>query len=287
MLSSISESISALLTPETVKIGIRVIIIIFLGIPLIKIISQVIGRSLRKKHSQQTVMLVRKGILYLGLAIVFITLLNEFGFKLSVFLGALGIFGVAIGFASQTSVSNIISGLFLITEKPFEIGDIVQVGSTTGMILSIDLLSIKIRTFDNRFVRIPNETIIKTETINISRFPIRRLDLDVGIAYKEDIRKVIGILQDIASRNQYVLQEPEPMIFFNNFGDSALEIRFAIWFQKSDIMNIRKSILIDIKERFDAEGIEIPFPHLSLYTGEVTKPMPVQIVKPDGESKPG
>jgi small-conductance mechanosensitive channel len=287
MLTTISETISRYLTPEVIRTGIRVIIIIFIGLPLVKIISRSVGRTIgKKKDSLQTEMIVTKGILYAGLALIFVALLNEFGFRISVLLGALGIFGIAIGFASQTSVSNIISGLFLITERPCEIGDMVQIGSTTGIVLSIDILSTKLRTFDNRFIRIPNETILKTEMINISRFPIRRMDLDIGVAYKEDIRRVMAILKDIAGKNPYCLEEPAPRIFLNEFGNSSINIRFSIWFEKSDWLNLRTSIKLEIKERFDAEGIEIPFPHISLYTGEATKPMPLKITDSERESKP-
>lgn len=256
---------------------IRIAAIIVIGFPLIKIISSSVAKAVKKKHSLQTVMLVRKSIFYAGLGIIIVSLLNELGFNLSAILGALGIFGLAIGFASQTSVSNIISGIFLLSERPFEMGDVIQIGGTVGSVLSIDLLSVKLRTFDNRFIRIPNETIIKSETINITRFPIRRMDLEIGVAYKEDIKSVITILKELAANNPYCLEEPEPVVFFNEFGDSALVIKFNIWFEKSDVINLKRTIMEDIKIRFDAEGIEIPFPHISVYTGEVTEPFPVSI----------
>ena len=116
-----------------------------------------------------------------------VSALRELGFKLSVLLGAAGVLTVAVGFASQTSASNIISGLFLLGERPFSVGDVIRVGSTTGEVLSIDLLSAKLRTFENLFVRIPNETLIKSEVTNLSRLPVRRLDLKIGIAYKEEV----------------------------------------------------------------------------------------------------
>ena len=197
---------------------------------------------------------------------------------MSALLGAAGIIGIALGFASQTSVSNIISGLFLIGEKPFTVGDLVKVGDKQGTILSIDLLSIKLRTFDNQFIRIPNENLIKTEVINITRFPIRRLDLMVGVAYKEDIKNVISVLKDIADKNPLVLDEPEPFIMFQEFGDSSLNIKFGIWVTKEQYWELKKKILIEIKERFDSENIEIPFPHRTLYTGSVTDPLPIRLV---------
>ncbi|MBW6515024.1 MAG: mechanosensitive ion channel family protein [Candidatus Cloacimonetes bacterium] len=286
-MSSIIETIASWLTPENLRIVIKIAIIVFIGIPLVKIIANSLGRSVgRRKSSLQSEMLIRKTIYYLGLTIIFVTLLNIFGFNISVLLGAIGIFGVALGFASQTSVSNIISGIFLITEKPIEIGDVVQIGTTVGIVLSVDLLSVKLRTFDNRFVRIPNESIIKTEMVNITRFPIRRLDLDIGVAYKEDIARVISILKDLAAKNPYCLEEPEPMIFLNNFGNSSIDIRFALWFEKKDLINLRSSIMLAIKERFDAEGIEIPFPHITVYTGEEAKPYPIKLTEGDKSSKP-
>src|SRR5699024_2454555 len=118
------------------------------------------------------------------------------GISLAPLLGAAGIAGVALGFASQTSVSNIISGLFLIAESPFKVDDIITVKSTTGVVLSIDILLVKLRTFDNQYVRIPNETLIKTEVTNITRFPIRRLNTTISVAYKEDIGQVREILME-------------------------------------------------------------------------------------------
>jgi len=207
------------------------------------------------------------------------------GFKLTALLGAAGIAGIAIGFASQTSVSNIISGLFLISEKPFTVGDIVKVGDTKGTILSIDLLSVKLRTFDNQFIRIPNESLIKNQVTNITRFPIRRLDINVGVAYKENVGKVREVLLDIASKEPLCLDEPEPLVRFLNFGDSALEFLFAVWCVKDDYLKLNTKMMQQIKERFDAENIEIPFPHRSLYTGSVTEPFPIRIVNGQGEVK--
>jgi len=173
----------------------------------------------------------------------------------------------------------------LISEKPFAVGDIIQVGTTKGIILSIDLLSIKLRTFDNHLIRIPNEVIIKNEVRNISRFPIRRLDIELGVAYKENIQKVRDVLLDIADKEPLCLDEPEPDVRFQNFGDSALEFLYAVWCVREDYLKLKKKIMQQIKERFDEEGIEIPFPHRTLYTGSVTEPFPIRIVNEKSEDK--
>jgi len=274
-----------LLTKGTITAVIRIAALVVIGFPLLTFVSAITGRAVKKRFTPQASMLVRKGIFYTGSVLLLVSILYQMGFKLTALLGAAGIAGIAIGFASQTSVSNIISGLFLISEKPFTVGDIVKVGDTKGTILSIDLLSVKLRTFDNQFIRIPNESLIKNQVTNITRFPIRRLDINVGVAYKENVGKVREVLLDIASKEPLCLDEPEPLVRFLNFGDSALEFLFAVWCVKEDYLKLNTKMMQQIKERFDAENIEIPFPHRSLYTGSVTKPFPIRIVKEQHEDK--
>jgi small-conductance mechanosensitive channel len=260
------------------KVAVRVAMLIGLGFPGVIFASSAAARAAKKKLSAQGAMLLRKGIFYVGTTIIILQVLHQLNFQLGALLGAAGIVGIALGFASQTSVSNIISGLFLISEHPFEVGDQIRVGDTTGIVLSIDLLSVKLRTFDNQLVRLPNENLIKTQVNNLTHFPIRRLDINVSVAYKEDVNLVKGILLDIARDHPHILDEPEPLVLFQNFGDSALEFLFAVWSVKEDYIVLKKTVRESIKERFDAAGIEIPFPHRSLYAGTDTAPFPIRIV---------
>ncbi len=257
----------------------NVLVLLVVVAPLIVLLASVVGRGVRKRLSAQSAMLVRKGILYVGLGGVFMSILYQMGFELTALLGAAGIVGIAIGFASQTSVSNVISGLFLISEKPFAVDDIINVSGRVGVVLSIDLLSIKLRTFDNQLVRIPNETIIKTEVVNITRFPIRRLDIKLRVAYETPVQKIREVLAEIASRNNYCLDEPEPLILFTDFGDSGLEFLYGVWFAKADFLLLRNSIMEEIKERFDAEGIRMALSRRTLYFGKDTDPLPVRMTE--------
>jgi small-conductance mechanosensitive channel len=278
MFASIWMEITTFFTPERFRTLVVVIVVILAGIVAIKVLNTITGRVTRRYLSQQYKMLIRKGIRYTGSVILLFIVLHLLGVKITALLGAAGIVGIAIGFASQTSMSNLISGLFMISEKPFEIGDVIRMGSTAGIVLSIDLLSVKIKTFDNQYIRIPNEKLLGSELTNVTRFPIRRLDINLGVAYKTDIDHLKSVLREIAAANPYCLDEPEPLIVFNNFGDSALEFLFGLWFYKTDYLNLKNSVMQEIKERFDGEGIEIPFPHLSVYTGSVTDPMPIRLV---------
>jgi len=224
-------------------------------------------------------------VYYGGCVILILSLLTELGFKVGTILGAAGVAGVAIGFAAQTSLSNLISGIFLVWEKPFQVDDVIKTSNgTMGAVMAIDLLSTKIRTFDNTLVRIPNEVLIKSEVTTITRFSIRRMDIPVGVAYKEDVDRVMRVMKEVADANPFCLDEPEPFILFKGFGDSSLDFTLGLWFAKTDYVALRNSILPELFNRFRAENIEIPFPHITLYTGSETDPFPIQSVNTLHES---
>ena len=271
-------NIAEFFSADRIAAFVRFSILLFVGLPLVYALSKWANRYATKRISAQQGMIFGKMVKYIGLVIILFSALNEFGFQLTHLFAAAGIAGIAIGFASQTSVSNIISGLFLIAEQPFVVNDVITVSGVTGQVLSIDFLSIKLRTFDNKFVRIPNETIVKSEVTNITHFPIRRVEINVGVAYKEDIGRVRQILLDLAHENPLCLMEPEPIVIIQGFGNSSIDIFFGAWAVKEDFLALKNSITEDIRKRFDAEGIEIPFPHVSLYTGAASQPFPVQVV---------
>ncbi len=257
---------------------VRASLLIFFGWLLALISSKGVRRLLQKHADDHYLQLWQRGAFYLVLTLFLISALHELGFDLGILLGAAGIFTVALGFASQTAASNLISGLFLLFEKPYKLGDIIRVGSTTGEVLSIDLLSLKLRTFDNLYVRIPNETLIKSETTTITKFPIRRLDIQLGVAYKENIERVRDALARVAHANPLCLEEPKPLFIFQEFGESSLNMQFSVWAKRESFLDLKNSIHEEIKAEFDAIGIEIPFPHRTLYAGSETEPFPVRII---------
>lgn len=258
---------------------IRAGFILLIGMILARILAASLYRLILGRMGIHTATTMRRVLFYLLTAIVIMTALRELGFSLGVLLGAAGVLSVALGFASQTSASNLISGLFLVAEKPFEIGDIIKVDNYTGEVLSIDLLSVKLRTFDNLFVRVPNEVLIKTEITNLTRFPIRRLDIQIGIAYKEDIEKAREVLIKTADDYPLSLDQPRPLVIFQGFGDSSLNLQFSVWTTRENFLELRNTIPERLRKAFAEAGIEIPFPHRSLYAGSETAPFPVRVVE--------
>lgn len=270
--------LETLLTPQRLMALAKAGGTLLAGVAVARLASAGVGKLVAARASAHEVLLVKRLTFYTLGALVVVSALSQLGINLSVLLGAAGILTVALGFASQTSASNLISGLFLMAERPFVVGDWLMIDGAAGEVLSIDLLSVKVRLLNNTLLRIPNENLIKEKLLNLTHFPIRRIDIEVGVAYKEDIKRVRAVLFEVADLNPDVLDEPKPQFFFEGYGDSALELRLGVWTRKENFINLRNEMRIEIKEAFDREGIEIPFPHRTLYTGSVTDPFPVRMV---------
>ncbi|BCA94458.1 mechanosensitive ion channel protein MscS [Legionella antarctica] len=232
--------------------------LICFGYFISKRLSILSERVLSKRFTRHQTMLIRRFVFYSIFAVFVITSLQHLGFQLSVLLGAAGVFTVAISFASQTAASNLISGIFLLFEQPFKVGDTVEVKGITGVIDSIDLLSTKLKTFDNRLVRIPNEALIKSEITNLSYFLTRRLDIIVAVAYDCNITQVKSMLMGIAEQSEHVLKDPVPNVTINSFANSAVELKFMVWVHTSQVSIARNLLQETIKQQFDSAGIETP-----------------------------
>jgi small-conductance mechanosensitive channel len=269
----------ALAGSDVLGVWVRAILLILGGLLLARAARFTVRRAfVRTLTAQQRVMLER-ALAYTILALFVVSALRQLGFNLGVLVGAAGIVTVAIGFASQTSASNLISGLFLTLENAVAVGDVIRVEGVTGEVLSVDLLSTKVRTFDNLLVRIPNETMVKTQITNLNRFPIRRVDLQVGVAYKQDLEQVQRVLFEVADTNPLSLEEPAPLLIAQGFGESSINYQFSVWAKSENFLELRNGMQRQIKEAFDAHGIEIPFPHRTLFTGTVSEPFPVRVVE--------
>ncbi|MFA7543944.1 MAG: mechanosensitive ion channel family protein, partial [Candidatus Cloacimonadaceae bacterium] len=261
---SITNLFVSYVSMDRLSLFVRVLLMLGLGIPVLRLLRRLFKRVIDGKLSAQAEMLLNRFVSYALSLILIAMILNEFGFKISALLGAAGVLGIAIGFASQTSVSNIISGIFLISEKPFQVGDIVQVEETVGTVISVDLLSIKLKTFDNRFVRLPNENMIKTEVINLTKYDIRRAQIRLRVALDTDLEKLIAVLKDEAVRLPEALGTPAPLVLLDGIKENGIDILYGIWTSTSNVINMQTQMIIALKKRFATEGIAFATPIISL-----------------------
>ena len=186
--------------------------------------------------------------------------LRSVGVDLVGILGAAGVAGVAIGFASQTALSNLISGIFLITERSFSIGDYVRVGDHEGTVESLNLLSIYIRQADNALIRIPCESIIKNAVVNFTHNGLRRCDFEVGVDYSTDLAKVQEVVLRVVNELKFLPDGPAPAVQFLGFADSALTVKLGIWCNAADYHHCRYTFAKALMSAFGQAGISIPFP---------------------------
>ncbi len=276
------NSLGQRLSGEQGSLYLGVALKLVVGFILARIIHSLIIRGFAKRTHPQHLMLLRRSISYGIFSIFLFSALQDLNAS-TWLLGAAGLITIAIGFASQTSVSNLISGLFLIGEKAIEIGELIEVEGIRGEVLSVDLLSTKLRTIDNLLVRVPNEVMVKSKIINITRFPIRRIDLDIGVDYKDNLKQVKELFAKLADNNPLALEEPRPLFLVKNFGDSAIELQFSVWTLHANFLELKSNLLMEIKEAFEKEGISIPFPQVTFHATEALTPfedvIPIKDVK--------
>ena len=258
------------------------IILSIIGFVIARLVSNAFIRTIGVRFNAHQSLVWGRGIFYFIFLIFVMTSLKEAGFKLSVFLGAAGILTVALGFASQTSASNLISGLFLIGEGSFEVGDTIQMtlirGHTVeGEVISIDLLSVKLLTQDNVYVRVPNEQLIRAPVYNLSKFPILRIPITLAINFHEDIIKVREVLLDVANKYPLVLADPKPAVTVTAFRESSIELLFAIWCHQDNFLQVRDEMQERIRNGFVDNQIEIPVPKM----GFVDRPAAMQPLSDD------
>lgn len=261
-LGNLSNTISELFENFEFATIIRVTIYVALGIVITLYVSRIVGRVSEKHISAHHSQLLRRLTFYICLLFTIILPLKASGIDITGLLAAAGIAAgfitAAIAFASQTSISNFLSGVFLIAEKPFVVGDYVSVDDTLGEVLSIDLLSVKIRTKDNILVRIPNEMLLKSKFRNVSRFPIRRCDIKLRVSFTEDLQKLKIILMDTAKQNPLCLVSPPPELTFIEFGDSAILLQFSVWCKQVSFNLFQTNIQMEIQAALTAHNIELP-----------------------------
>ncbi len=238
---------------------------LMIGYLLAKTTGRAIQRALGHRLDAHQVDLFRRFSFYGILLLSILTGLNEAGINLSVLIGAAGVASVAIGFASQTTMSNLISGVFMLLERPFVVGDTIKVGQTVGEVNSIGLLSTLLRTPENMMVRIPNETLMKSEITNVTRYPLRRLELVMGISYADGISDVQKTLMECLSELVVIRKSPAPEFAFKAFSDNAIQVSVAFWVERERAVEALTLAADGIKRGLKAANIDMPLPQRSLY----------------------
>ena len=240
------------------------------------ILSRILSRILSKHMAPQAAALVMKIIRIGGWGFIIVETFSILGFNIITVLGAASIVGVAVGFASQASLSNIISGLFLVGERQINLGDTIDIQGIRGSVDAINLLSVQLRMPDNTLVRVPNEMIIKTPVSNLTRYDTRRCDIELSVDYKTSFDHLLEVIHRLLDENPMCLDDPAPTILFTGFGNSSIDFKIGAWCKTENFQDFRMNLAKSIKRELDKEGISMPFPIRSV---ETRRPIKVSIVQ--------
>jgi small conductance mechanosensitive channel len=205
--------------------------------------------------------------------VAFIISLDLLGINVVPFIAGAGVAGVAIGFAAKDTLSNLIAGVLLIIDRPFEVGDRIEIWSapagsaTWGDVIDIGLRATKIKTTDNIVIIIPNNEIMLRDIINYTIISENiRVRINIGIAYDADLQKAKKAILQVARATEWVADDPPPKVVVKNFGESSVDLQLRVWIHDARRrMDTISDITDKVKEAFDSEGIEIPYPKRDIY----------------------
>jgi small-conductance mechanosensitive channel len=228
-------------------------------------------RSFKDKISKDVGETFLKFFYYGSIIIVFISSLKLIGLDPSGFLLAGGITGIVLGFASQNIVGNLISGIFLMIEKPIKIGDQVEISGTMGFVTDIRIISTLIRTYDGLLVRIPNQQVFTTNITNLVGYPVRRFEFTLGIRYSDDADLAIELIKDLIDKEPFALLNPAPTVFVSDLGENSVKILIRIWAPMSEWFALKSTLPWAIKKTLEENGIEIQIPQRMVYLHNVTE----------------
>lgn len=256
-------------TALALSIGLRIagaLLVFLIGLRIAKWISGLAERGLTRAQVEPTaVMFLRKVAYVLLLVVLVLAVLQVVGVPMTSMIAVLGAAGLAIGLALKDSLSNIASGVMLVTLKPFRVGDIVTVGGETGKVESVSIFQTCLRGADNQVIVLPNSLVTTDSIINLTPDTMRRVELTIGIGYTDDIELARTEALKIVHADERVLAEPPPDVVVYGLGDNSVDLGIRCHVANADWFATKVSLTERIKLAFDAAGISIPYPQRDVH----------------------
>lgn len=262
---TVAEKIVDAVTSYGMKVLFAVVILV-VGLWLARKVRGLLTNALEKKEIDPTLVGFFGSLLH-GALVVFVVIaaINKLGVQTTSFIAVVGAAGLAIGLALQGSLSNFASGVLLIIFKPFVAGNFVKIGGELGSVVQVGILHTELKSPENIKIIMPNSQVMGGAITNFSAHDTRRVDMVIGVSYSDDLSKVMKVLQDMVAKDERVLEEPAPFIAVSELADSSINFVVRPWTKSSDFWQFKCDFQKAVKERFDAEGISIPFPQRDVH----------------------
>lgn len=263
--STVVDTITAALAAWSLRV-IAALVILVVGLWLAKKLTSIFRSVLTKREVDATLVGFFASLVY-GAIVVFVVIaaISKLGVNTTSFAAVIAAAGLAIGLALQGSLSNFAAGVLLILFKPFKAGNFVRIGGELGGVVEVGLLYTELKSPENIKIIMPNSQIMGGPITNFSANDTRRVDMVVGVSYSDDLGKVMDVINDMIAKDERVLADPEPFVGVSELGDSSINFVVRPWTKSADFWQFKCDFQKAIKERFDAEGISIPFPQRDVH----------------------
>ena len=243
------------------------VVFFVVGLTLISVIKKSVKRNTLKsrKIDNAAGAFVTSVTTLVAYVFLFVLIIATFGFSTSSLVTAFSSVVIAISLGLQDTLASLANGILLIFTKPFQAGDFVDIGGTSGTVKEIKLFSVKLTTTDNLTIIIPNNTVFGETITNYSKMPLRRLEIVIPVHYDVDVKKTKSLIDEIVKRDQRISKEPAPFFRLTEYGASSLNFTLRVWTKVGDFWSVKFDLLETILEEFRANNIEIPYNQLDVH----------------------
>ncbi len=245
---------------------ITAVVIFVVGRWVARLVRRATEKMMSRSNVDATLVPFVGNLIYFALlAFVILAALAQLGVQTTSFIAVVGAAGLAVGLALQGSLANFAAGVLMLIFRPFKVGDFIEGAGVSGIVEEINIFTTHLRTFDNKTIIIPNAKITGDNITNYTRKEKRRVDLVVGVSYRDDIGKVKRVITDVLDADGRVLKDPAPTVAVLELGESSVNFAVRPWVNTADYWNVYFDTTEKLKKRFDAEGIQIPFPQRDVH----------------------
>ena len=246
------------------------IVVFVVGRWLVGRVTRLLEAGMKRANTDPTLIGFFRNIIYFGLlTMVVIAAVGQLGVQTTSFIAVVGAAGLAIGLALQGSLANFAAGVLMIIFRHFKAGDYVEVAGVAGSVVDLHLFTTTLRTPDNKIIVIPNAQVTGGTITNYSALDTRRLDLEFGVSYSDDLDHVKRVIKEVLDAEERLLEDPAPTIGLLTLGDSSVNFAVRPWVRSSDYWGVYFDLQEAMKKRFDKEGISIPFPQRDMHVYQV------------------
>ncbi len=245
---------------------VAVALVLIFGLLVVKILLSILRRAMNKSRLKGAagdfLISLSKVVL---LAIYFIALLALLGVPTTSLIALFSACALAVSLALQGTFSNVAAGLVIVATKPFEEGDFVDIGGTSGTVVTITIFNTKLKTGDNKMIVLPNGTVSGANITNYSTFPTRRLDLTFSAAYGTDVEKVKSVILGVIAGHDEILKTPTPLVRLAEHGDSSMDFVTRVWVKQEDYWNVNFDLKEEMLAAFEENGIDVPYQQIDVH----------------------